>query len=95
MVYAKHDNPKACKRYLKTEYPVNCRDGQPSSCPDHCRNFVLNDNSDNAFKVGCNHVHDTVRNSCESLKIVLREMEDQIRNKHIAFYSKDHREDIL
>ena len=30
---------KACKRYLKTEYPINCRDGQPSTCPDHCRNF--------------------------------------------------------
>ena len=34
-------------------------------------------------------------NSCESLKTVLREMEDQIRNELIAFYSKDHQEDIL
>ena len=33
-------------------------------------------------------------NSCESLKTVLRELEDQIRNEHIAFYSKDH-QDIL
>lgn len=86
---------KACKRYLKTEYPVNCRDGQPSNCPDHCRNFALSDNSDDAFKVKCDHVHDTVCSSCESLKIVMLEMEDQIRNKHIAFYSKDHQKDIL
>ena len=86
---------KACKRYLRTEYPINCRDGQPSTCPDHCRNFALSDNSDDAFKVECDHVHDTVCNSCEYLKTILREMEDQIRNKRIAFYSKDHQEDIL
>ena len=86
---------KACKRYLKTQYPVNCRHGQPSTCPDHCRNFAFSDNSDDAFKVECDHVHDTVCNSCESLKTVLREMEDQIRKEHIAFYSNDHQEDIL
>ena len=86
---------KSCKRYLKTEYIVNCRDGQPSTCPDHCRNFALSDNSDDAFKVECDHVHDTVCNSCESLKTVLWEMEDQIRNEHIAFYSKDHQDDTL
>ena len=34
---------KACKRYLKTQYPVNCRHGQPSTCPDQCRNFALSD----------------------------------------------------
>ena len=86
---------KACKRYLKTQYPVNCRHGQPSTCPDHCRNFALSDNSDDAFKVECDHVHNTVCNSCESLKTVLREMEDQIRKEHIAFYRNDHQEDIL
>lgn len=36
-----------------------------------------------------------VCNSCESLKTVLREMEDQIRKEHIAFYNNDHQEDIL
>ena len=86
---------KACKQYLKTEYPINCRDGQPSTCPDHCRNFALSDNSDDAFKVECDHVHDTVCNSCKSLKTVLRETEGQIRSEHITFYSKDHQEDIL
>lgn len=70
---------KACKRYLKTEYPINCREGQPSTCPDHCRNFALSDNSDDAFKVECNHVHDTVCNSCESLKTVLREVTKKTR----------------
>ena len=59
---------KACKRYLKTEHPVNCRDGQQSTCPDHCCNFALGDISDDVFKVECNHVHDTVCNNCESLK---------------------------
>ena len=86
---------KACKRYLKTEYPINCRNGQPSTCPDHCRNFALSDNSDDAFKVECHHVHDTVCNNCEFLKTVLREMEDQIRNECIAFYSKDHQEEHI
>ena len=86
---------KACKRYLKTEYPINCRDGQRSTCPDHCRNFALSDNSDDAFKVECDHVHDTVCNSCESLKTVLPETEGKIRSERISFYSKDHQEDIL
>ena len=72
---------KACKRYLKIEYLVNCRHGQPSTFPDHCRNFALSDNSEDAFKVECDLVHDTVCNSCESLKTVLREMEDQINKK--------------
>ena len=86
---------KACKRYLKTEYPINCRDGQPSTCSDHCRNFALSDKSDDAFNVECDHVHNTVCDSCESLKSVMQEIEDQIRNKPITFYSKDHREDML
>ena len=51
---------RACKRYLKTEYPINCRDGQPNTCPDHCHNFALSDNSDDALKVECDHVHVTV-----------------------------------
>ena len=45
--------------------------------------------------VECDHIHDTVCNSCESLKTILREVEDQIRNEHIAFYSKDQQEDLL
>ena len=86
---------KACKRYLKPKYPVNCRDGQPSTCPDHCRNFALSDDSDDAFKVECDHVHDTVCDNCESLKNVVREIEEQIRSDSIAFYSQDHQEDLL
>ena len=86
---------KACKRYLKTEYPVNCKDGQPSICPDHCRNFALSDDSDDALKVECDHVHDTVCDNCESLKNVVGEIEDQIISDSIAFYSQDHQEDLL
>ena len=86
---------KGCKRYLKTEYPVNCRDGQQSTCPEHCCNFALSDISDDAFKVECNHVHDAVCSNFEFLNNILREMEDQKRNVDIAFYSKDHQEDIL
>ena len=86
---------KGCKRYLKTEYHVNCRDGQQSTCPEHCCNFALSDISDDAFKVECNHVHDAVCSNFEFLKNILREMEDQKRNVDIAFYSKDHQEDIL
>ena len=66
---------KECKCYLKTEYPVHCRDGQPSTCADHCRNFALSDNSDEAFKAQCDHAHDTVCEKCEALQSVLREIE--------------------
>ena len=86
---------KGCKRYLKTEYPFNCRDSQQSTCSEHCCNFALSDISDDAFKVECNHVHDAVSSNCESTKNLLQEMEDQIRNVYIAFYRKDHQEDIL
>ena len=37
----------------------------------------------------------TVCDSCESLKSVMQEIEDQIRNKPIPFYSKDHQEDMV
>ena len=86
---------KECKCYLKTEYPVHCRDGQPSTCADHCRNFALSDNSDEAFKAQCDHAHDTVCEKCEALQSVLREIEKQIRSKSIVFYNKDHQEDML
>ena len=86
---------KECKRYLKTEYPVHCRDGQPSTCPNHCRDFALSDGNEEAFKVECDNAHDTVCNNCESLKSVMREIEDQLRSVSIAFYSSDHREDML
>ena len=42
---------KACKQYLKTEYPVNCRHGQPSTCPDHCRNFALSETAMTLLKL--------------------------------------------
>ena len=63
---------KECKCYLKTEYPVHCRDGQPSTCADHCRNFALSDNSDEAFKAQCDHAHDTVCEKCEALQCTAR-----------------------
>ena len=72
---------RGCKRYLKTEYPVDCRDGQQSTCPEHNCNFALGDISGDAFKFECNHVHDAVCSNCESLKNLLREMEDQ-KKKH-------------
>ena len=55
---------RGSKRYLKTEYPVDCRDGQQSTCPEHNCNFALGVISGDAFKFECNHVHDAVCSNC-------------------------------
>ena len=62
---------------------------------EHCLNFALSDNSDEAFKAQCDHAHDTVCEKFEALQSVLREIEKQIRSKSIVFYNKDHQEDML
>ena len=72
---------RGCKRYLKTEYPVDCRDSQQSTRPEQNCNFALGDISGDAFKFECNHVHDAVCSNCESLKNLLREMEDQKKKR--------------
>ncbi|KAL9970005.1 hypothetical protein ACROYT_G022307 [Oculina patagonica] len=85
---------KESKCYLKTEYPVHCKN-QSSTCPDHCRTFALSDNTDNSFKIECDHAHDTVCNDCEALKGVLQEIEEQVRSGPISFYSDEHKDDVL
>lgn len=86
---------KESRRYLKTEYQVHCRDDQSSTCPDHCHAFALSDNADESLKIECDHAHDTVCKDCEVLKSVIQEIEEQVRSETIAFYSQEHRDDVL
>ncbi|KAK3703411.1 hypothetical protein QZH41_003914 [Actinostola sp. cb2023] len=85
---------KDCKRYLKTEYPVHCRDRQ-STCPDHCRDFALSDTIDEDFRVECDHDHVAVCEKCKAMKTIMQEIEEQIQNETLAFYSKEQQEDLL
>ena len=47
------------KRYLKTEFKVNCS-AQDSECPDHCRKFALNDPVDPYFNHQSSLTHNMV-----------------------------------
>ena len=42
------------KRYLKTEFKVNCS-AEESECADHCRKFALSDPVDPCFNHQCSH----------------------------------------
>ena len=84
------------KRYLKTDYKVHCKEDS-SPCADHCREFALSDESDNAFKQECEHPHNLQCDLCEDLKSVLEEIEICLKNESqsTSFYSKEHQEDIV
>jgi hypothetical protein len=82
------------KRYLKTDYRVNCKPDE-SECADHCRKFALSDENDPNFCQNCLHEHSTNCNDCQALKNTLREMELAIRGKSWTPYNSDHQEDLL
>lgn len=83
-----------CKRYLKTDYRVHCRESH-SSCPDHCRDYALSDEKEEAFSVTCNHTHDVLCDQCESLNSVLKDIGEQIKSTSLSFYSDDQQKDLL
>ena len=68
------------KRYLKTEFKVNCS-AEQSECADHCRKFALSDPVDPYFDNQSSHSHNMVCEQCEQLKATLDEMEESIK-KH-------------
>ena len=64
---------KDSKRYLKTQYKINCR--EDSSCADHCHVFALSDETDKDFQKNCHDEHNAICNNCERLKGVFQEIE--------------------
>ncbi|RUA04226.1 MAG: hypothetical protein DSY43_06820 [Gammaproteobacteria bacterium] len=83
----------ASRRYLKTEYQIHCAEGQ-STCADHCQDYALSDNTDEAFRMHCEHAHNVLCDQCESLRCTLREIEDNINNFDLTFYSEEQKEDL-
>jgi hypothetical protein len=82
------------KKYLKTEYKMNCSP-ETSECADHCRRFALSDPTDAKFKAVCSHSHTLVCHQCGELKTTLKEVEATIKNHSNHMYSKEHRDDLL
>ena len=58
------------KRYLKTEFKVNCS-AEESECADHCRKLALSDPVDPCFNHQCSHSHNMVCERCEQLNATL------------------------
>ena len=69
------------KRYLKTDYRVNCTPDE-STCAEHCRKFALSDENDANFRKNCSHQHSMNCNDCQALKDTLRELELAIKGRH-------------
>ena len=82
------------KRYLKTDYRVNCKPDE-STCADHCRKYALSDENDPNFRKNCPHQHSTNCNDCQALKDTLRELELAIKGTSWTPYSCEHKEDLL
>ena len=82
------------KRYLKTEFKVNCS-AEESECPDHCRKFALSDPVDPCFNHQCLHSHNMLCEQCEQLKATLDEMEESIKKHSSHLYSQEQKHDLL
>ena len=82
------------KRYLKTEFKVNCS-AEESECADHCRKFALSDPVDPCFNHQCSHSHNMVCEQCEQLKATLDEMEESIKKHSSHLYSQEQKHDLL
>ena len=82
------------KRYLKTEFKVNCS-AEESECADHCRKFALSDPVDPCFNDQCSHSHNMVCEQCEQLKATLDEMEESIKKHSSHLYSQEQKHDLL
>ena len=82
------------KRYLKTEFKVNCS-AEESECPDHCRKFALSDPVDPCFNHQCSHSHNMVCGQCEKLKATLDEMEESIKKHSSHLYSQEQKHVLL
>ena len=65
------------KRYLKTNYRVNCRD-ESTLYPDHCRRYALSDQNNSDFQESCSHDHLAKCSECESLKEAIQYLEKKI-----------------
>ena len=82
------------KRYLKTDYRVNCTE-EDSPCKDNCRKFVLSDPVEKDFKEDCDHGHHLRCYMCEDLKDVMNDIKQQILESSASMYSKEYQEDLL
>jgi hypothetical protein len=82
------------KRYLKTEYRAHCREDE-STCPDHCKRYVLSDTQNSAFKTECDHTHSTECPQCELLKSTLTSIQTQISSLSVQLYGQEQKEDLL
>ena len=65
---------KESKLYFKTTYCDHCQ--EESVCPDHCR--VLSDADDADYQTLYNHEHGHACRDCESLKVVIQEIQSSI-----------------
>lgn len=82
------------KRYLKTNYRVNCRD-ESSLCPDHCRRYALSDQNNSDFQESCSHDHLEKCSECESLKEAIQSLEEKIMALAKNMYSAEQCDDFL
>ena len=82
------------KRYLKTEFKVNCS-AEGSEGADHCRKFALSDPVDQCFNHQCSHSHNMVCEQCKQLKATLDEMEESIKKHSSHLYSQEQKYDLL
>lgn len=69
---------KEAKQYLKLDYKLHLKGA--SRIADHCMTFALSDPKDSDFKKACAHDHDLRCERCESLKIVLKDIREQLES---------------
>ena len=85
---------KEGKRYLKTDYVINCQETD-NTCADHCGNFALSDPLDKDLQKKRSHCHLSSCTNCENLKETLEDIKKFITSFSTNMYSKEQQEDLL
>ena len=83
------------KLYLKVKYPTHCAEENGSLCKDHCRKYALSDQKNKELRETCSHEHLMRCEECESMKSVMTDIEEKIRNQCKHSSMTEQREDML
>ena len=66
-----------------------------STVPDHCRKYALSDSKDKDFQTRCDHNHFDICDRCESLSLVLKEIDGALAKmpeNHVLVDTKEEME---
>jgi len=75
------ENVRHLKQYIKSDYKIHC--SMATTIPDHCRVFALSDPKKECYRRHCDHQHNQLCESCETLKTSLDSVASFIQSTNL------------